>query len=308
MTEAWRPNEESTPLPQPAPVVETTSSLRVAFQGEPGAFSEEAILKLWRGAAEAVPMKSFDDVMDAAEERQVDYGLLPIESTLIGGVEVAYDLLTLHDRLWVTAETVVEIQLSALGLPGATIAGLKTLASHPIMLAQCTYFLDRHKNITPEPAWDTAGAAREVMERGDPTRAAAAGPLAAERFGLVTLAEHIEDRPDTMLRFLAVAPEPAALPPGTPSRTTLLAALPSTTTALLSLVQPFAAHELYVSHLVSRPTREPWRYHFFIEFEHQSDDPRAQRAIEAVKRASTVCRVLGTYPRWVGLSGPGSAR
>jgi len=256
------------------------------------------VFQLWSDGVTPVALRRFDDVMDAAEEGSVDYGLLPIESTLVGGLDVAYDLLALHDGLWVVAETVLPIRLSVLGLPGATIGTLRTVASHPLMLAQCAHFFDRYRHLTAEPAWDTAAAAREVVERGDATRAAAAGPLAAQRFGLATLATHIEDRPDTMMRFVAVAPDPAPLDAGTPARTALLCVLPNASGALLGLVQPIAALRLNISHFASRPTREPWRYQFFLEFEHEAQDARSLEAIGAIRRVCTFCRLLGTFPRW----------
>jgi prephenate dehydratase len=288
------------PVPSPAPrrIGGDQTPVRVGFQGETGAFSEEAILQLWGEAIEPVALRTFDDVMHGAEIGSFDYGLLPIESTLVGGLDVAHDLLALHDGLWIVAETVLRIRLSVLGLPGSTIATLRTLASHPLMLAQCAHFLDRHRHLTAEPAWDTAAAARGVAEQGDPTRAAAAGPLAAEQFGLITLAGHIEDRPDTMMRFVVVAPEPAALEPGTLVRTALLCALPNASGALLAMLQPMADLQLNINHFASRPTREPWQYQFFLEFEHDAHDVRASEAINAIRRACTFCRLLGTYPRW----------
>ncbi len=290
------PSAQAALSPEPAPYgAATLARVRVAFQGEPGAISEEAIVRLWGGAAESVPMRSFEDVMEAAQFGRVDYGLLPIESTLIGGVDVAYDLLALYDELWVVAETVVPIHLNVLALPGATLAGIRVLRSHPIMLAQCAYFLQRHRQIRAHPSWDTAGAAREVIDHGDPTWAAAAGPLAADRFGLVTLAERIEDRSDTMMRFLAVAPEPSPLGPGIPARTAILCILPQRSGALLHLFEPLASRELNVSHFTSRPTRDPWRYQYFLEFEHVSDDPRAADAVRAIRHACTVSRLLGTF-------------
>jgi prephenate dehydratase len=297
----WEPDPIAGVLlePEPAPLAAVeTVAIRVAFQGEPGAFSEQAIVQLWRGAAEPVPMRSFEDVADAAERRVVEYGMLPIESTLVGGVDVAYDLLAMHDGLYVVGETVVPIRLGVLAIPGATIDGLTTLASHPIMLAQCTHFLDAHRHITAEPCWDTAGAAREVMERGDPTRAAAAGPYAGERFGLVTLKPRIEDRPDTMMRFLAVGTEPATLERGVPARTAVLCTLPNSAGALLAIIQPLAKAGLNVSHLTSRPTREPWKYQFYVEFDHEAHDRTADQALRAVRKACTEVRLLGTFPRW----------
>lgn len=295
-----RSNEE----PELQPMLQATlSPLRVAFQGEAGAFSEEAIVQLWGAEAEPVPMRTFADVMDAAETGSVDYGLLPIESTLMGGVDSAYDLLAMHERLLIAAETVVPIRLCVLGIPGATLADLTQLHSHPLMLAQCAHFLERYKHITPVPSWDTAGAARAVMQAGDPSRAAAGSRRAADRFGLELLADRIEDRPDTQMRFLAVASGPAPLKPGTPVRSAALCTVHDVAGGLIAALQPLAKGGFNVSHFVARPTREPWQYMYYIEFEHNATDPDAARALDAVQKASTTYRLLGTFPRWV----PGNA-
>ena len=290
---------QSTPETQPSPSpLATLTRVRVAFQGELGAFSEEAIHTLWKGEAEPVPSATFEDVMDAAETRAVDYGLLPIESTLVGGLDVAYDLLGLHDGLCIVSEVIVPVRLCLLGLPGARIGELRTLASHPVMLGQCKYFFERHRHIVPEPAWDTAGAARAVAEAQDPTRAAAGTRRAAERFGLEVLQEHIEDRPDSQMRFLAVAREPVGLPKDTPARTACFAVFPPEAGALLAAIRPLAAADFSICHLASRPTREPWRYQFFVEFDHPAGDPRVADALVAIRAASDEYRYLGTYPKW----------
>jgi prephenate dehydratase len=293
--------------PKVQPMLQATlSPLRVAFQGEAGAFSEEAIVQLWGAEAEPVPMRTFADVMDAAETGSVDYGLLPIESTLMGGVDSAYDLLAMHERLMIAAETVVQIRLCVLGIPGATIAELTQLHSHPIMLAQCAHFLERYKHITPVPSWDTAGAARAVMQAGDPSRAAAGSRRAADRFGLELLADRIEDRPDTQMRFLAVATGPAPLKAGAPVRSAALCTVRDVAGGLIAALQPLAKGGFNVSHFVARPTREPWQYMYYIEFEHNATDPEAARALDAVQKASTTYRLLGTFPRWMlGYSPPG---
>jgi prephenate dehydratase len=287
---------------EPAPeamLQATLSPLRVAFQGEPGAFSEEAIVQLWGAEAEPVPMRTFADVMDAAEEGRVDYGLLPIESTLVGGVDSAYDLLAMHEGLVIAAETVVAIRLCVLGIPGASIATLTQLASHPLMLAQCAHFLERHKHITPVPAWDTAGAARAVMQAGDPARAAAGSCRAADRFGLEILADGIEDRPDTQMRFFAVARQPSVLRRGTPARSAALCTVRDVAGGLVAALQPLARGGFSVTHLIARPTREPWQYQYYIEFEHDAGDLDAEYALGAVRQASATYRLLGTFPRWI---------
>ncbi len=288
-----------TPAPEPRPAwQQTATGVRVAFQGERGAFGEEAIHVLWRGEADPVPMHSFEDVMHAAESGLVDYGLLPIESTLVGGLDVAYDLLSLHDRLSIVSEVIIPVNLCLLALPGATVRGLRTLASHPVMLGQCAHFLARHKHIIPFPAWDTAGAAREVREMGDPTRAAAGTRRAAERFELAVLHEHLEDRPDSQMRFLVVGPNAAVLEDRTHARTAMQFVVPSLAGRLVAALHGLADGGFNIAHLASRPTREPWRYQFFVEFDHVAGDPRAKDAVMVTKKASSEFRFLGTYPRW----------
>ena len=277
---------------------QTTTGVRVAFQGERGAFGEEAIHLLWRGEADPVPSTSFEDVMSAAETGSVDYGLLPIESTLVGGLDIAYDLLSLHDELSIVSEVIIPVNLCLLGLPGATIRGLRTLASQQVMLSQCTHFLTRYKHISGHPSWDTAGAAREVSELGDPSRAAAGTRRAAERFGLSVMLEHLEDRSDCQMRFLAVGRTPATLDDGAPARTAILFVVPSAVGALVGALHPLANAGCNIGHFASRPTREPWRYQFFVEVDHAAGDPKAAAALAATRRVSAEFRFLGTYPRW----------
>ena len=253
---------------------------------------------LWRGEADPVPSSSFEDVMHAAETGGVDYGLLPIESTLVGGLDIAYDLLSMHDGLTIVSEVILPVNLCLLALPGATVRELRTLASHPVMLGQCTHFLTRYKHITAVPSWDTAGAAREVAEIGDPSRAAAATRRAAERFGLAVMQEHLEDRADCQMRFVAVGRTPPSLEDGAPARTAILFVVPSAAGALVAALQPLADAGFNIGHLASRPTREPWTYQFFVEVDHPAGDAKAETALAATKRASAEFRFLGTYPRW----------
>jgi prephenate dehydratase len=236
--------------------------------------------------------------MHAAETGKVDYGLIPIESTLVGGLDVAYDLLSMHDGLCIVSEVIIPVNLCLLALPGTSIRDLRTLASHPVMLGQCAHFLARHKHITPHPAWDTAGAAREVRELSDPSRAAAGTRRAAERFGLAVLLEHLEDRPDSQMRFVAVGKMPVSLPDGAPARSAMQFVVPSAAGKLVAALKALADAGFNIGHLASRPTREPWRYQFFVEFDHPAGDPHAEAAAKAAKRASSEFRFLGTYPRW----------
>ena len=272
---------------------------RVAFQGEPGAFSEDGIAQLWDGRAESVPQRDMLEVARAVERGETEFGLLPIENTLAGSVVASYDALTACESLHVIGETVVAIHLCLLALPGTTTDAVSRVFSHPVALAQCGEFLRRHPHLEARASHDTAGAAREVAALGDHTAAAIAGRRAAARYGLAILAANIEDRPDNQTRFLALARAPATLSPGAPARTALLLTTANSPGALVRALEPIAAHGINMSKLESRPTGEPWSYRFFVEIEHEALDEAAAAAIEAVRRVCRSMRVLGSYPRWL---------
>jgi prephenate dehydratase len=275
---------------------------RIAFQGELGAFSEQAVAQLWPDA-EPVPMREFIDVARAVARGDVELGLLPIENTLAGSVIGAYDAVFACDALHVVAETVVPIHHCVLALPGATLETLRTVASHPVALAQCERFLRSHAHLVARATYDTAGAAREVVAGGDPAAAAIAGRSAAERYGLEIVAADVEDRPDNQTRFLAIARSPERLTAGTPARSVVVLTTDNVPGALLRVLEPLAERGINLSKLESRPTGEPWTYRFFLELEHAAGDESVSPAFDAVRRVSRSFRLLGTVAVWV-VSGP----
>lgn len=275
-----------------------TAPSRIAFQGELGAFSEEAIRNL-DPLAIPVPCREFIDVAQAVEGGDADAGMLPIENTLAGSVVGSYDALTACASLHVTAETVVEIHHCVLAPPGAALASLATIESHPVALAQCTRWLRSHPAITARAAYDTAGAAREVAQRRDPRSAAIAARGAAARYDLEILAANIEDRSDNQTRFLMVARAPHVPDHGVPARTALLITTPNVPGALLRVLEPLAANGINMSKLESRPAEEPWHYRFFLELDHPAADPSLATALHELRGATESLRVLGTYSRWL---------
>jgi prephenate dehydratase len=275
-----------------------TAPARIAFQGELGAFSEEAIRNI-DPEATAVPCRDFIDVAQAVESGDADAGMLPIENTLAGSVVGSYDALTACESLHVIAETVVEIHHCVVAPRGASLDALATVESHPVALAQCTRWLRAHPSITVRAAYDTAGAARDIATGGDASAAAIAGRGAAARYDLDILAADIEDRSDNQTRFLMVARTPRALVPGTPARTALLVTTPNVPGALLRVLGPLAAHEINMSKLESRPADEPWHYRFFLELDHAAGDPSLAAALAQLRDATESLRVLGTYSRWL---------
>jgi prephenate dehydratase len=179
--------------------------IRVAFQGEPGAFGEDAIVKFF-GSADVVtvPERQFADVVAVVEDGRADYAVLPVENTIAGAVVAAARALA-DSALRTTGNVTVPVKQCLLAVPGARLSDLTTVVSHPVALAQCTKFLLAHPQLKAFPSFDTAGAAREVATAGDIRIAAIAGRRAATLYRLDVLAEGIQDRPDNETRFVIVA-------------------------------------------------------------------------------------------------------
>ena len=267
---------------------------RVAFPGERGAYSEDAVTAIWPNA-EPVPARYPLDVAHAVVAGDVDAGILPVENTLAGSVVASYDALAQCEELHAVAEEVVRIRHCLLALKGATLESIQVVESHPVAIAQCTAFLARHARIELRAATDTGRAARDVAQSGDLRRAAVAGLAAATRYGLSVLADGIEDRPDNQTRFLAISRAPAVIATGTAARTSLIFTTPNDPGALVRALTPLAEHGLNLTKLESRPTGEPWTYLFFADIEHNAGDPAYDRALLAMRAATQTLRVLGTY-------------
>ena len=282
---------------------------RVAFQGELGAFSEEALRRMFGEAAEPLPRREFADVGRAVATGGAEYGLLPIENTLAGSIGASYALLGAGD-LEVVGEVVLPIHHCVLGRPGATLEGLTRVISHPVALAQCTRFLRGHSGVVAAAVYDTAGAAREVADADDLSVAAIASRGAADRYGLQVLASNVEDRPDNQTRFLLLqraGAGPGPLPDRGAIRTLVLVDTPNTPGSLVGVLRPLADHGINIGKLEARPGEEPWTSRFFLELEADfRASPAAQEAIRKADRVASSIRVLGVYPR-VGSGAPRGA-
>lgn len=275
-----------------------TPPLRVAFQGELGAFSEEAIQQLWGGNVEAVPCREFLDVATALAKGDVDRGVLPIENTIVGSVQTAHDVIDSTLGIYAIAETVVAVHHCLLGAPGAKFDQVRDVFSHPVALAQCGIFFRANPRLAVHAVYDTAGAAVDVQNLADPQFAAVASRISALRYSLDVVVPDIEDRPDNQTRFLAFSRSPQPLPPGTPARTMLLLTTKDVPGALLDTLSPLARHGVNVRRIETRPTGEPWSYRFFVEFDHQVGEESASALVEEVARHAHAVRLVGTYPRF----------
>jgi prephenate dehydratase len=178
--------------------------MRVAFQGELGAFSELAVAQLWGAEAEPIPYREFEDVLRAVADGAVDAGVLPVDNTTIGAVPGSAAALAAFPALVRVDETVVAVRHCLLAPSGVAFGAIRCVRSHPAALAQCGRFFREHSWLEPVAANDTAGAARELASGHDGATAAIASRGAAERYGLVVLAENIADTLENYTRFVAV--------------------------------------------------------------------------------------------------------
>ena len=269
----------------------------VAFQGELGAYSEEAVVRLFGDDAEPVPCRENRDVTRLVAAGGADAGVLPVENTLAGSVPASYDAILAEPTLHVVGETVIPIHHCVMAIAGATLQELRVVESHPIALAQCAAWFASHPNIEARAAYDTAGAARDVARAKDPTRGALASRVAATHYGLTLLATNVEDRSDNQTRFVVLERGPVALAPGTPAKTILMLEVGNKPGALVRVLTPLSENGLNLTKIESRPTGEPWTYHFVLEFEHDAGDARVAAALAEVQRQAARTRVVGTYGR-----------
>jgi prephenate dehydratase len=267
--------------------------VRIAFQGIRGAYSEAALLAHF-GAAEAVGFPLSEQVFDAVESGQVDGGFVPVENSIAGPVGVNNDLL-LERSVFATAEFYFPIEHCLLGRPGERVEDVKTVCSHPVALAQCRDFINRHA-MRSVPEYDTAGAAEIVARRQAPGEAAIASKRCAEVYGLALLAEHIQTVQNNITRFLAFRRGDAGDSPRG-EKTSLAFSVHHHPGALLDCLKRFAEHEINLTRLESRPVpTNPFEYVFFVDLLGGLDDDAVKAALPELRAAARHVKVIGSYP------------
>jgi prephenate dehydratase len=268
--------------------------MRIAFQGEPGAYSEAAI-RAYFGVEQVVPVpcESFELVFKAVVGGNCDLGFVPIENSLAGSIHRNYDLLLQND-LWVVGEYNLRISHCLIGLPGSELKDIIKVISHPQALAQCEHYLHSLPGVTTEPVYDTAGSVKIVRERGSPTLAAIASQRAAELYGMTILAEGIEDDPANYTRFLIISREPAQ--PDEDAKTSIVFTLKNQPGSLFLALSAFALRNIDLTKIESRPLiGKPWEYSFYIDFFGSERDPVVSRALGHLAEYALTLRVLGSY-------------
>ncbi len=267
---------------------------RIAFQGEPGAYSHQACREA-RPEYEALPCRTFEDVIDSVRDGQADLAMLPVENSTYGRVADIHRLLP-ESGLHIVSEAFVRVHINLLAIPGTTLAQVKEAHSHRVLLGQCLNFCRRH-GIHRVVSADTAGAARHVAELGDPAVSALASELAGEIFGLQTLARHIEDHDRNTTRFLIMSRD------SDPSRrddamlTTFVFRVRNLPAALYKAMGGFATNGVNMTKLESYMVDGSFTAtQFYADIEGHPDDLPVKRALEELEYFTSFMKILGTYP------------
>lgn len=265
----------------------------VAFQGDRGAYSEQAIRKYFGEETITLPCHSFSDIFDSIHEGLATQGMLPVENSLAGTVIPAYDQLVDHD-LRIQAEVVLKIEHCLMAPSGSELRDIDRALSHPQALAQCEHTLLR-LGIEPVTHYDTAGAARQLATTPEPGAAAIASALAAETYGLEILAKDFADLSQNYTRFFVLGS--ADSPRDGPSKTSIIFTTRHEPGSLYRVLGGLAEHGINLTKIESRPRRNrPWHYLFYVDFEGHEDEPTIREALLAILKQSSFLKVLGSYP------------
>jgi chorismate mutase / prephenate dehydratase len=267
-------------------------TLKIAFQGELGAYSEMAVYDFFGQNVEVKPCKSFDEVFENVKAGTVDYGVVPIENSIEGSVNRTYDLFLEYD-LKVCGEIIIRISHCLIAHKGATIDQIETVYSHPQALAQCRKFLEQHK-LQAISTFDTAGSVKMIKEKNMMNSAAIASERAAQIYDMSILAREIEDIKNNSTRFFVLNKKDS--PYSGEDKTSIIFATKSIPGALYKILGEFADRNINLTKIESRPTKQtPWEYHFYLDFEGHRTEHKCQEALKSIKDKTIFIKILGSY-------------
>ncbi len=265
----------------------------IAFQGEDGAYSQEAVFETFGSETKTIPCRTFSDVFRAVNSGAADLGMLPIENSTAGAINQSYDLLLDYD-LKITREVIFRVRHALMVPQGVALADVRRVYSHPQALTQCERFIAEH-SWESVVAYDTAGAAKQLATSGEKDAGAIASETAARLYGLGILARGIEDLPNNLTRFFVIAH--AEPPRAENSKTSVVFATRHVPGALHTCLGEFASRGINLTKLESRPDRRlPWHYVFYLDFEGHWSDAPCRDALVGLLSKSSFLKVLGSYP------------
>lgn len=291
--------------------------MRVAYQGEPGAYSEQATLKFFekRGEPSFVPCATFRDMFEALHHGRVDRAAVPIENSLAGTIHENLDLLLRYRDFTIVGELDFRVSHCLLALKGTQMSDITVVRSHHMALSQCTAYL-RSNGLVPEVAYDTAGSAKRIAKDNLTGVAAIASRRAAEIYGLGIVDEDIEDEKENFTRFLILSKESVPYVPGTPSKTSLVFSLINGPGVLCRALSVFAVTNIDLTKIESRHihtvaealqhestedldanVERRWGYVFYVDIARHAEEPSVSSALKHLQEITAFYRVLGSYPK-----------
>jgi chorismate mutase/prephenate dehydratase len=274
--------------------VKNSKQLKIAFQGEIGAYSELAVYKHFGSNVQVKPCKLFSDVFKSVDVGEVDYGVVPVENSIEGSVNQVYDLLMEYD-LKVCGEIILKIEHCLIANFNATLDSIKVVYSHPQALGQCISFLEK-SGFKLIPTYDTAGSVKLIKEQGVTDAAAIASERAAQIYGMKIIARNISDNPDNFTRFFVLSK--SEVPPSGNDKTSIIFSVKHLPGALYKALEEFASREINLTKIESRPTkRKPWEYNFYLDFEGHWNEPRCKEALKGLESKAYFIKILGSYPK-----------
>jgi len=266
----------------------------VAFQGEIGAYGEEAAFQFFGLSIQAKPCESLDDVFKVVEQGEAQFGVVPIENSLEGSISRVYDLL-LDSSLKVCGETELRVSHCLIAHPESHLGLIKRVYSHPQALAQCRAFLKR-LDCELIPTYNTAASVRMIKEQGITDGGAVASARAAEIYGMKVFAKEIEDNPNNFTRFFVLSKQDS--PPSGNDKTSIVFSVKHKPGTLYEFLRELADRNINLTKIESRPTRQkPWEYNFYLDFEGHREDKLSKEVLESLERVSLFMKVLGSYPK-----------
>ena len=268
-------------------------NLVVGYQGVPGSFGNEAMLKYFKNIKEAKSYEKFEDVFKAVEDGEIEYGILPVENSSTGGIGTVEDLLKEYN-LYIVGEECIRISQNLVGIKGATEDDIKEVYSHPQGFEQSTKFFDKHKDYNLIPYSNTAISAKLVSDLKDKSKAAIASERAAKLYDLKIIKKDVNDLKNNYTRFIVIGRDLEC--DETCDKVSILFSIEDTSGGLYTVIRDIKEFGLNMSKIESRPNRNnPWNYIFFVDFDGNLFDVNIKKAINTIARSSKYFKLLGCY-------------